>query len=302
MRLSIASNEEQRALDEVTFDAWGDQLSVEQFGVREARLRAHSWSQATLTTWLLRDGGALLASCETYRMQSWLAGAPGETWAVASVFTPPSLRRRGYASRMMSLLVEEARAAGAQATTLFSDVGAPLYEAIGYRARPSYDLVFSPLDGEAPVDALYSDAQLCAAFGECAPPNGRFLVWPSAAQLDWHLERQRTYAALLGRTQLAHAGARAGDGLIAWAADWLHRRLVVLLMTGARADEAEALLRAARRVAHQLGLGDVRMWNLPGCDCGGERLARDGSLPMIAPLDPSLTAEMWTFIPKALWV
>jgi GNAT superfamily N-acetyltransferase len=302
VQLSIASPEEQRALDEITFDAWGEQLTLAQFRAREARLRGHPWSRVELTTWLLRDGGAVLASCETYRMDSWLDGARGQTWGVASVFTAPPLRRRGYASRLMSLLVAEARAQAAHATILFSDVGAPIYEASGHRARPAYDLVFSPSAEEQSVDVLYDDQQLRAAFDRLTPPAGGFVVWPSAAQLDWHLERQRTYAALLGRPALAHSGARAGDGLIAWAADWLHQRLLVLLIAGARAEEAEALLRTARHVALQAGLAEVRLWQQAGVDGGGTRVARVGSLPMIAPLAPSLTAEMWTWIPRAVWV
>ena len=34
--------------------------------------------------------------------------------------------------------------AGAQASTLFSDVGAPIYEKSGYVVRPAEDLVFPP--------------------------------------------------------------------------------------------------------------------------------------------------------------
>lgn len=304
MELVAATDDDKRARDRLTYAAWGERLDPAQYLEREARLRAHPWAQAAMTTWLLRgDDGAALASCETFRMTSFVDGARGETWAVASVFTEPALRGRGYASRMLALLDERARAAGAQASTLFSDVGARLYEAGGFRARPAEDLVFPPASGEAAagVDALLT------APPELPPPDEEFVVWPSAAQLDWHLERTRTYAALLGRPPLSAVGARAGEGTAVWSVEWKKEQLLVLLLRARRAYEAEALVRAARRVAWSLRLREVRLWAQPWDfggrdDLGGDRVARIGSLPMIAPLAPSLRAEAWTQIPRGVWV
>jgi GNAT superfamily N-acetyltransferase len=304
MELVAATEEDKRARDRLTYEAWGERLEPAQYLEREARLRGHPWARAAMTTWLLRDdGGAVLASCESYRMPSLLDGAPGETWAVASVFTEPARRGRGHATEMMTRLLARARAAGAQASTLFSDVGAPLYEAGGWRARPAEDLVFPP----APGNVASGVDKLLVAAPELSAPDEPFVVWPSAMQLDWHLERTRTYGALLGRPPLEAVGARAGGGAAAWAVEWNKDQLLVLALAARRPHEAEALVRAARRVAWALRLREVRLWSQPWPfggrgDLGGDRVARIGSLPMVAPLAPSLRADQWTQIPRGVWV
>jgi GNAT superfamily N-acetyltransferase len=304
MELVVANADEKRERDRLTYDAWGAGLTAEQFLVREERLCAHRWAKETMTWWLWRDrDGRVLSSCESYRMCSAIEGERGETWAVASVYTEPALRGRRHARAMMDALVARARQAGAQASTLFSDVGTQLYEASGYRARPADDLVFPPALGDAAraVDALVE------TIGALEPYVDEFAVWPTAAQLDWHLERSRAYATLLGRAGLPAIGARAGDGSAYWTADWRHDRLVVLWLDAGRAHEAEALVQAARQVAAAARLREVRVWAQPWPfpgrgDLGGDRVRRVGSVPMIAPLFPSLRADMWTQIPRAVWV
>lgn len=304
MQLVAATAEDKRARDRLAHGAWGEQLDVDGYLTREARLCAHPWARAAMTSWLWRgDDGAVLSSCETYRMVSAVDGMRGESWAVASVFTEPELRGRGHARRMMDALVARARQHSAQASILFSDVGAPIYEASGYRARPAEDLLFPPAPGEPPagVDALLTEAV------EVAPLEDDFMIFPPVAQLDWHLERTRSYAALLGRPSLPAVGARAGEAVAAWSVDWRHDRLLLLALQAQRSDEAEALVRCARRIAWALHLREVRLWAQPWPfagrgDLGGDRVARVGSLPMIAPFSPSLRPGMWTQIPRAVWV
>jgi GNAT superfamily N-acetyltransferase len=304
VKLDFVTADEKRARDRIAYEAWGELLTTEQYVQREERLCAHPWAQETMRCWAWRDGdGEILSSCETYRMASAVDGVRGETWAVASVFTVPALRGRGHARAMMDALVTRARADGAQASTLFSDVGAPIYEKSGYVARPADDLVFPP----APGDSARTIDALVERVGEIEPYVDDFSIWPTAAQLDWHLERGRAYAALLGRPSLSSVGARAGDGVAYWAADWKNDRLLVIWLDAGRAHEAEALVQAARQVASAAKLREVRLWAQPWpfpgrSDLGGDRVRRVGSLPMIAPLIPSVSAEMWTQIPRAVWV
>jgi GNAT superfamily N-acetyltransferase len=310
MRLDIATLDEQRERDRLTHDAWGDKLTPAQFIEREERLRAHAWPKAALTTWFLRDdGGGVLASCETYAMRSFFDGAGGDSFGIASVFTDVTLRGRGYATTLMDLVLARMKkdTPSAHAMLLFSDVGAPIYERSGYRARPAFDLVLPPAPGRPAADALLDETAVLDAFDALAPPPEPFVVWPTRAQLDWHLERGRVYRALLDRPRLSHAGARIGDSLIIWTPDWKHDRLQVLLLESSRAHEAERLVGAARRVAGAAGLREVRLWAEPwpfGAvhDLGGDRVARRDSLPMLAPLVPSLSSEMWTRIPRAVWM
>ena len=310
MKLSLASADEKVARDRVTHETWGAKLTEEQYLVREGRLRNHAWTKAGMETWLLRgDDGALLSSCESFACTSFQEGVAGTTFAIASVFTEPALRAKGYAVTMMDLLVAElSKRAGTHATILFSDVGAAIYERSGYVAIPSRDRVIAPGAGDPAqaVDELF-DAGDVAAHIPAAPEGEQFVVWPSAAQIDWHLERERVYADVLGRDRSPYAGALAGDGVALWTADFKNDRLAVLVMDAERADELAALIRAARRVAASIGLADVRVWTDPRLATRwpaglGREEERPGGLGMIRPVAKGIEPRDWRVVPRALWV
>jgi hypothetical protein len=314
MRLVEATEAQKRERDPLTHPEWGTQLTVDQYLERERRLREHPWAARGMTTWMWTgEGGEILASCETYRMRSRLRGAgEGVTFGVASVFTEPALRRRGHCTRMMQALVARLRREpDVHASILFSDVGAPLYARAGYVARPGLDRVFDPLEGDPAegVDALLGERDLGREMGRVYPPDDAFVIWPSAEQLDWHLERERIYSELLAVPRPSVAGARVGRSAAFWSGVLKDRRLVVLLLDARSAEEAIALVRAARRVAAAADLGEVRMWDVPlpftwpsASGDAGRCAERKGELAMIAPLHPRLEADGWRVVARALWI
>ena len=317
MRLVLASEEQKKQRDALTYSAWGASLDLEQYRHREEILRRHAWSRGGMSTWLLcAPDGQVLSSCETYRMESVAkdgAGAiQGSTYGVASVFTEACLRGKGYATalidRVMRALVEtDSRL---QASILFSDVGARIYERCGFVARPAFDWKFPALKesenirGELPVD----ERRLTELVLSAPRPGARFFVWPTADQIDWYLERERTYARMLGRARPKQCGAQIGTGFAVWAARYQTDELLVLVLHAAREDEAGALLGAAQRAAGQAGLSGVGWWEqtfpfaLDPLVRRGTRIERQGSLPMLRTFDARVRAEDWTWIPRATWM
>lgn len=314
MKLVEATEEEKLARDPLCHTAWGTRLTPEQFFERERRLRGHPWARERMITWLWKDDrGEVLASCETFRMDSVIAGTDwGSTYGVASVFTEPRLRGRGYCTGMMKALVQRLRESDprAQGSILFSDVGAPLYERAGYVARAGMDRVWSPLPGDPRegVDASFTDADVPREQAAMPVPEASFVVWPSAGQLDWHLERERAYSALMQRPRPSHCGARVGDSRAFWMGDLKDGRLMVLMLQAGSAEDATALLQSARRVAHAAQLGEVRLYDVrvpfawPNDERGGRLAERDGGLAMLAPLDARVRPEEWHGVMRALWM
>ncbi|HLM71259.1 MAG TPA: hypothetical protein VK459_01150, partial [Polyangiaceae bacterium] len=205
MRILLATDEQKIERDLLAHEAWGQGLSPEGFAERERRLRAQAWAREVMLTWLLVDeAGEILASCETFRMESALHqkdGDPiaGSTYGVASVFTEPKLRGRGYASRMMALLPAAllARDPGALSIVLFSDVGPGIYARVGYVERPAFDWVLDPVEGDPGEGVeLIGEEEVVSALSLIPRPAEGFVVWPTAGQVDWHLERERIYASL----------------------------------------------------------------------------------------------------------
>ncbi len=309
MRLRVASEAEKLERDRACYEAWGPPLTPEAWVERERRLRAHRWPQQSMTTWLWVDeSGRVLSSCETFRVPSIHQGKPGGSYGVASVYTEPALRGRGHATAMLSSLTGELtrRELHPHAAFLFSDVGAAIYQRAGYQERPAFDWVIpaAPSPREAGVKWL-GEGELEDALARLRPPTDPFLIWPTGPQLDWHLERERIYAEALQRPRPRHAGVRIGESTAIWAGAPKSNELAVLLIDARGQQEAERLLQAAAGAAHLAGLARVRVWEtpqLPSLAGVGVRAAREGSLPMLAPLEPSVSAAGWRTIPRALWL
>jgi hypothetical protein len=59
---------------------------------------------------------------------------------IGAVFTPPEQRGRGYASAMLAMVLDEARAAGNDLAYLFSDIHPAFYAQLGFIELPSRSL------------------------------------------------------------------------------------------------------------------------------------------------------------------
>lgn len=318
MHLVVATEEQKAQRDGLTYSEWGKLLTLEGYASREQRLRAHPWARLGMCTWLLcgEDGG-VLASCETFRTDSFRRSpdgslVPGDSFAIASVFTEEHLRGHGHASRLMELLAKEmGRQPRAHAALLFSDVGPRIYARSGYLELPAWDWLLSPAPGDPAegVDSLLPEDGLDWALGRLRPPDSDFFLWPTPAQLDWHLERGRIYAEYLpGGTPPDSTGAIVGDSTAVWGLVGRKDELTVLMLDARSPEHAQALLGAAQREAHRSGLSRVVLWEEPALAPllplieGATRVARDGSLPMVRPLRQDLPVSSLLSVPRGLWV
>jgi GNAT superfamily N-acetyltransferase len=318
MRLVLATDAQRTERDIVTYAAWGSPLSLEGYIEREQRMHAHPWSRAELKTWLLcLDDGEAVSSCETYRVESFQRApdgvlTAGDSFAIASVFTEERLRGQGYATQLMDLLAAKLEHATprTQSALLFSDVGAPIYRRSGYMETQAWDWRMDAEPGEPSqlVDRLLGETDVAAALARMRRPESPFFYWPTAVQLDWHLERERIYAELIPRPRPEANGATAGASTALWHMTGRTDTLMVLMLDARTAEDAAALLGAARRVAHRAGLSRVVLWEEPATASllaqvpGAMRAPRDGSLPMIRPLRPGVSPTSATPIPRVLWV
>lgn len=317
MHLAVATEEQKAQRDALTYSEWGKLLTLEGYVAREQRLRAHPWASGMVTWLLCEEDGSVLASCETFRTDSFLlapdgALVPGDSFAIASVFTEEHLRGQGYATRLMDLLAAEMRRQPrAHAALLFSDVGPRLYARSGYHELPAWDWLLSPTPGDpsALVDSLLPEDGLDWALGRLRRPEAPFSFWPTPEQLDWHLERGRIYAdSLPGCSLPVSAGATVGESTAVWGLVGRKDELTVLMLDAHSPEHARALLGAAQREAHGSGLSRVVLWEEPALAPllplveGASRVAREGSLPMVRPLRPDLSVSPLLPVPRGLWV
>ena len=120
-----------------TYPIWNEGLTRAAYGQwNNAQLKT-AWGQRHLQRFaLLDDQGNLLASAKRYRIDVRLDGREGWMAGIGAVFTPESRRGRGYSTKLLKMLIEQARADGALLASLFSEIGAGFYERLGFRTIP----------------------------------------------------------------------------------------------------------------------------------------------------------------------
>lgn len=307
MRVRLATSAEIDARSRMTALAWGNKLTLEQYLAREHELAATAFAKNGLRTWVLEDdAGAIVASCETYRMTSVLDGTRGVTHGLASVFVEPSLRRRGFAREMLSRVIERLRGEGAQAAHLFSEVGTSLYGSLGFVARPIAARRWSAIDASVAEVALpFGLAGRDALASRLLSGAGRFRIVLDDAQLEWHRARARAYHRVLAPERLAPdslLGAIAGDAWIAWFPDYRLDKLLTLAIGPGTPAETGALVEAARRAAHALGFAALEHWECPATILpGGEQCPLPDEIPMILPFAAFAPGD-WVEYGRGCWV
>jgi GNAT superfamily N-acetyltransferase len=302
-RLVEATDSEQRARDLLTAQAWGRQLTTEQFLQREAGLRAHPFAKQHLRTWLWVDeAGAVLSSCETFEVPARRGSRLGRAFVIASVFTEPALRGKGHAVTLINAVCERlGQQTDALAVSLFSEVGARIYERAGFVAQPSWDVVL-PLETSV-LPMVTSSVEEFPAVE--APPSvmadGSVQLELTVEQCDWQVERERLYARALKRPELKTHLLRRGRSSLALTASFQTNELHVLWYRFELPADVGPLLAAAADHGRASGLKALRVWEttpipLPA---GSARVERTDELPMLRSLDGA--PARWSFIERGLW-
>lgn len=311
MHIRLANDNEKIERDRLAFDAWGKPLSMDQFLERERRLRQCPWAAGRMQTWVAEEDGAIVSSCETFRMDSRLKGDRGSTYGIASVYTEQRFRGRGFASQMLARVVAEieTRDRRAQAFILYSEVGASIYERVGFVARPITAWV-APASGPS----LSSDkAHIVEDFSRWLTTynavEDTYRILPTRDQLGWFWEREAVYAEFLGKPRPSFHMLDSDDAFSVWIADYKNSYFRALVFQAVREKSAAAMLESARLEAQRIGLGAVKVWNTPGCKLRGnsalKQVSLEDTLPMIRPAvqcrmgwEPAL----WREISRVLWV
>lgn len=302
-RLVEASDSDKRARDLLTAQAWGQQLTSEQFLQREAGLRAHAFAKQHMRTWLWVDAaGAVLSSCETFEVPARRGSRSGRAFVIASVFTEPSLRGKGHAVALLNAVCARlGERADALAVTLFSEVGAGIYERAGFVAQPSWDVMLPLETSVLPVVTSGVEALLPVEAPPSVVAGESVQLELTVEQCDWQVERERLYARALNRPALNAHLLRRGQSSLALTASFQTNELHVLWYRFEQPADVGPLLSVAADFGRASGLKALRLWEttpipLPA---GAVRLERSDELPMLRALDGGRAA--WGVIERGLW-
>jgi GNAT superfamily N-acetyltransferase len=125
-----------RILDD-TYPVWNEGLSRAAYGQWNAAQRRTAWGKDHLHRFaLVGASGELLASAKRYRFDVRWDGRDLRMSGIGALFTPAELRGRGYAGRMVELLLDQERQDGAHVASLFSEIGEAFYRRLGFTLVP----------------------------------------------------------------------------------------------------------------------------------------------------------------------
>ncbi|MDQ6930699.1 MAG: GNAT family N-acetyltransferase [Candidatus Eremiobacteraeota bacterium] len=121
----------------LTKGLWAGQRDFETYVAQTGEIAASGYGKKFYQTLGLYEGRRLVASCKRYERTLHLGEQLLRAIGIGAVFTPADLRGSGYASVMLAMLLDEARANGAHVAYLFSDIHPSFYAQIGFAELPS---------------------------------------------------------------------------------------------------------------------------------------------------------------------
>jgi len=214
-------------LDEIldyTFTVWHEGLTRAAYGRWNAAQLRTPWAQRHLRrVALVSEDGTLLSTAKHYRFDVRLRGRDGWMQGLGAVFTPPDQRGRGYAARLVGELVQQAQREGALLAGLFSEIGAPFYERLGFRVVP-FDEVTVNVSTKRGTPAMLvrsgeeRDLEAVAAMHATRSQGVPFALRRDSSLIQYALARKRLLAGLgpPGLRQVEFFVAEEGASAVAY--------------------------------------------------------------------------------------
>lgn len=303
--------------DRLTFEAWGAPVSLAQYLERERRLIGTPWGKLR-RTWLLENGGEVVASCESFPMRIWVNGKERQALGLASVYTEPKFRSNGYASELLNRVAPELVRLypDAMGWLGFSEVGEKIYQRVGFQTRVGQEFFWRPEELDQSTDLKVvglSRSEILSLLSSdlihTELLSGRKAgFWPDRNQIEWRMNREDFYAGVFKKTPPSFGGARVGSSFTIWYFEYKHGNVQFLLQNFANEEEMNALLSFASRIAAEAGFGEVALWDDGSWDATSEiarKLQRrflDDTIPIFHPLESGLSISDIQIIPNGSWL
>jgi GNAT superfamily N-acetyltransferase len=209
---------------DAAYPVWHEGLARGVYGRWNAAQQQTPWGRDHLRrVALVSDEGALLASAKRYRFDVRLDDREGWMCGIGALLTPPALRGRGYARQLVELILQEERRAGALCAALFSEIGAPFYERLGFARVPIDEVTVTVTrKGGAPAMLVRTgeerDLPALAAMHDVRAAGVRFALRRSPALIGFALARRRLLAGLgpAGLRQVEFFVAEEGASAVAY--------------------------------------------------------------------------------------
>jgi GNAT superfamily N-acetyltransferase len=202
MKLVVADGALLEEIIDATFPLWNEGLSRAAYGQWNAAQMRTEWGRDNLHRFALLDNrGRWVASAKRYRHPVRVDGVDGEMCGFGAVFTRPGERGRGYAADIIERIIERSGDDGATVAGLFSEIGAPFYERLGFHVV-AFDEVTLDVATKAGAPAMLvrsgedRDLPSLAEMHQTRSAGVRFTLRRNAPLIHYALSKKRLLAGL----------------------------------------------------------------------------------------------------------
>lgn len=116
----------------LTAQVWAGKRDFERYVSQNLEIAHSGYGRRHFRTVGLSDGTSLLSSFKRYERAIHMGAQRLRAFGIGAVYTAPELRGRGYASAMIAMAMDRARADGYDVAYLFSDIRPQFYKELGF--------------------------------------------------------------------------------------------------------------------------------------------------------------------------
>jgi GNAT superfamily N-acetyltransferase len=198
---------------------WAHGRTPEAYREQTTQLAHTAYGRKSYRTMALSDGTAILASFKRYEREARAGNERLRCIGIGAVFTPEPQRGQGYASAMLAMALDDARASGTDFAFLFSDIHPQFYKELGFVELPSRSISFRAdslesrrIDVQPIGERDWSGVRACFDTME----SGRdFGLTRTPAVWNW-LRMRLSYASQQQRAQPVNLAVRRGRSIAAY--------------------------------------------------------------------------------------
>jgi predicted GNAT family acetyltransferase len=203
----------------LTEPLWGHGRTLNVYREQTTQLAHTAYGRKSYRTIALSDGRRTLSTFKRYERDARVENERLRAIGIGAVFTPEPLRGQGFASAMLAMALDEARASGLDFAFLFSDIHPQFYKDLGFAELPSRSISFradslesSRIDAQPIGERDWSGMRACFEAMESAR---RFAFLRAPAVWNW-MRTRVGYASQRQHAQPVNLAVRKGRTIAAY--------------------------------------------------------------------------------------
>lgn len=144
LQLEQANNQDVLKILRETRSIWSGGLSFDRYIQSVQHQLTHPWGKKNLRYLLLKSDDSIVASLKFYSICISSKGRDFKLAGLGAIYTMAEHRKKGFASKLVELVIDFARKENMDGLLLYSDIDPDFYAQLGFVELGSYNFEISP--------------------------------------------------------------------------------------------------------------------------------------------------------------